>query len=395
MQRTLQRLSATAIKNARKPGYLNDGGGLYLQIATGGSKSWIFRYQLNGRPHMMGLGAVSTFSLQEARERARRCRQLLADGIDPIAEKRARAQSTAAALTFDQCAARYVEAHRSGWRNAKHADQWTATLKTYASPVFGARPVAQVDTELVRRAIADIWKTKTETASRVRSRIESVLAWATVHGYRTGDNPARWRGHLDQLLPARAKVRPVEHMEALPYAAVPEFMAKLRQRDTLGARALELSILTAGRPGQVAGARWDEIDLDAALWTIPAARMKTRRSHEVPLSARAVEILQALAEHKTSDYVFPGDRTPRQPMTTAAMLKHAKQATGSTITAHGFRSSFKDWATEQTDFAGEVSEMALAHVVANKVEAAYRRGTLRDKRRLLMDAWATYCASAA
>lgn len=376
------------------PGYIGDGGGLWLQTTAGGAKSWVFRFQMAGRAREMGLGSFSTFTLAEARERARRQRQLVADGIDPIERRkaeRARAQLDAArALTFDQCAAAYVEAHRAGWKNAKHADQWANTLAAYASPAFGALPVADVDTPLVMRALSPIWHQKTETASRLRGRIESVLDWATVQGFRTGDNPARWRGHLDKLLPKRAKVQKVRHHPALPYTEAADFVAALRQQEGTAARALEFLILTAARTGEVIGAKWSEFDLDAKTWTVPGERMKAGRDHEVPLSSRALAIVKQLAKMKTGDYVFPG-RRPRDPLSNMAMLALLKRMGRSDLTAHGFRSTFRDWAAECTDYPGELAEMALAHIVSDKTEAAYRRGTMKEKRRRLMLDWAHHC----
>lgn len=393
MPRPVNKLSALRVKNASTPGYLGDGDGLYLQVSKIGTKSWVFRYQLAGRARELGLGSIRTFTLQEARERARRCRQLLADGVDPIAQRDVERQQqrleAARAQTFDQCAAAYIAAHRAGWKNAKHAEQWENTLAAYASPAFGALPVADIDTAAVMRALGPIWNTKTETASRVRGRIEKVLDWATVQGFRTGENPARWRGHLDKLLPKRSKVQKVQHHPALPYAEAPAFMAKLRAQEGIAARALEFLILTATRTGEVIGAQWDEFDLDAGSWTIPAERMKAGKEHEVPLSARALEIVQGLAKMRPGGYVFPG-RRPRDPLSNMALLALLKRMGRSDLTAHGFRSTFSDWAHETTSFPGEVIEMALAHTIRNKVEAAYRRGNLREKRRELMDAWAVF-----
>jgi integrase len=321
----------------------------------------------------------------------------LADGVDPIAQRDVERQQqrleAARAQTFDQCAAAYIAAHRAGWKNVKHAEQWENTLAAYASPAFGALPVADIDTAAVMRALGPIWNTKTETASRVRGRIEKVLDWATVQGFRTGENPARWRGHLDKLLPKRSKVQKVQHHPALPYAEAPAFMAKLRAQEGIAARALEFLILTATRTGEVIGARWDEFDLEAGSWTIPAERMKAGKEHEVPLSARALEIVQGLAKMRPGSYVFPG-RRPRDPLSNMALLALLKRMGRSDLTAHGFRSTFSDWAHETTNFPSEVIEMALAHTIRNKVEAAYRRGNLREKRRELMDAWNVHAVGA-
>jgi integrase len=399
--RTTKKLTAAAVKNVKEAGYLGDGGGLYLQVTPSRagdgepSKSWVFRYQLNKRQREMGLGSLATFSLAEARERATRCRQLLADKKDPIsfrdAERAGAALEAARTLTFDACAEKYIEAHRSGWRSPKHAEQWAATLATYASPVFGKLAVQDVDTALVMRALGDIWKTKTETAGRVRGRIEAVLGWATVRGYRAGDNPARWRGHLDKLLPKRSKVVKVAHHAALPYTELANFVTALREQEGIAARALEFAVLTAARTGETIGATFDEFDLDAGIWTVPGERMKAGRSHEVPLSHRALQIIKLQLKERVSDYVFPGQK-PKTPLSNMAMLALLKRMERGDLTVHGFRSTFRDWAADLTNFPGEVAEMALAHVVGDKTEAAYRRGTMKAKRRQLMDAWAKYAA---
>jgi integrase len=398
MPRAINKLSDLKIRNASKPGYLGDGGGLYLQVSSSLTKSWVFRYQLAGKAREMGLGPIHTFSLKEARERARRCRQLVAEGVDPIEDRNAERQrqrlESARAKTFDQCAAAFIDAHRDGWRNAKHAEQWTNTLGTYASPEIGSYPVQDVDTSAVMRVLGEIWKTKPETASRLRGRIESVLDWATVRGYRAGENPARWRGHLDKLLPKRSKVKKVRHHPALPYADAPAFFASLHGQEGTAAHALEFLILTAGRTGEVIRATWDEINFDDKIWTVPADRMKAGRPHEVPLSLQAVHILKAQFKVKTGDYVFPGRRLT-DALSNMAMLALLKRMGRTDLTAHGFRSTFRDWAAEQTNFPNEVAEMALAHVVGDKTEAAYRRGTLKNKRRNLMTAWADYCSAKA
>jgi integrase len=291
-------------------------------------------------------------------------------------------------MTFDECAAAYVKAHAAGWRSKTHAAQWANTLRAIASPVFGNLPVAAVDTGLVMQALEPAWSEKTETASRTRGRIESVLDWAKVRGYRTGDNPARWRGHLDHLLPARSKMRKVKHHAALPHAELPAFMAELRGREGMCARAIELIILTALRRGEALNAQWDEIDLPAKVWTIPAGRTKAGREHRVPLSGRAVEILQALPREHGNPFVFIGARSGR-PLSGRAVINDVPRA----LTVHGFRSTFRDWCAERTNFPREVAEAALAHVVGDKVEAAYRRADLLEKRRQLMDAWSRYCTS--
>jgi integrase len=306
------------------------------------------------------------------------------DGIDPIEARRAQREQksldAAKSMTFDACAAAYIDAHKAGWRNEKHFDQWSNTLNTYAGPVFGSLPVQAVDVGLVMKALEPIWQTKSETASRVRGRIESVLDWATVRGYRKGDNPARWRGHLDKLLPPRSKVRKVEHHPARPHDELANFVAMLRRQEGIASRALEFLILTATRTGEVIGARWDEIDLGEKVWVVPAARMKAGREHRVPLSAAAVAILEQMQEVREGDFVFPGGKRGK-PLSNMAMLAVLKRIDRGDLTNHGFRSSFRDWAAERTNFPREVAEMALAHTVGDKVEAAYRRGDLFQKRR--------------
>jgi integrase len=395
MARNIGNLSAVALPKL-KPGMHGDGGGLYLQVTKGGGRTWIFRFMLDRRAREMGLGPLHIVPLAEAREKARECRKLRHEGVDPIeARKAKRAEerlAAATAMTFQECAERYIEAHRAGWRNPKHAAQWPSTLTTYVYPVFGSLPVQAVDVGLVSKVLEPIWQTKPETASRVRGRIEAVLDWATVRGYRQGDNPARWRGHLDKLLPARNKVRKIAHHSALPYAEMGRFVVCLREHEGVGARALEFLILTAMRTGEVIGARWDEFDLAEKLWTVPGARMKAGKEHRVPLSGRALAIIEGMKAQRVNDheFVFPGAR-PRKPLSNMAMLKVLQRMGRKDLTAHGFRSSFRDWAAERTSFPHEVAEMALAHTVADKVEAAYRRGDLFQKRRQLMDAWAKHC----
>jgi integrase len=396
MGRHVEKLSALTVTRAKTRGYLGDGGGLYLQVSASGSKSWVFRFKDHGRLREMGLGSVHAIGLAEARKRATACRQMRLDGTDPIAVKKAgklKAKFEAArAMTFRQCAEAYIEAHKAGWQNAKHAAQWSSTLKTYAYPVFGALPVQAVDVGLIAKVLEPIWTTKTETASRLRGRIERVLDWATVRGYRQGDNPARWRGHLDQLLPARSRVQKVQHHAALPYAEVGQFMADLREQDTTSALALEFLILTATRTAEVIGATWSEIDLDAAVWTIPPERMKARKEHRVPLSKPALAILKRLHKHRAGEFVFMGARLGK-PLSNMTLLMLLVRMGRADLTVHGFRSTFRDWAAERTSFPREVAEHALAHSLPDKVEAAYRRGDLFEKRRRLMAAWALYCGT--
>jgi integrase len=391
----LTALTVTALAKSKTRGHFGDGGGLYLQVTQGGA-SWVFRYRANGRLREMGLGSFSTIGLAAARERARKAREQRLDGIDPIEERKARrlvAQlDSAKAISFKECGRRYIAAHQMGWRNAKHAAQWGSTLESYVYPILGNLPVQAIDVGLVMKAVEPIWSEKPETASRVRGRIESILDWATARGYRRGDNPARWRGHLDQLLPRKTKVRPVEHHSALSYAEIGAFMVELRAQEGTAARALEFAILTAARTGEVLGSRWSEIDTPARLWTISGERMKSGREHRVPLSNSALTILENMAAIRSSELVFPGAISGR-PLSNMALLMLLRRMGRDDLTAHGFRSTFRDWAAERTDFPTEVAEMALAHAVGDKVEAAYRRGDLFQKRRQLAEAWATYCGT--
>ena len=365
------RLTALKVLKVKKPGMYADGAGLYLQV-TGDAdvhvaKSWIYRFTLRGRAREMGLGSLSTFSLAEARVKAAECRRFAYDGVDPI-ELRKAARTKAAldgakTLTFHECAEQYIAAHRAGWRNAKHAAQWGTTVMTYAEPIIGSLPVQNIDTALVMKILEPIWSKKPETATRLRGRIESVLDWATAHGYRQGENPARWRGHLDQLLPARAKISKVKHHAALPYDEMPAFMAALRTQDGVAARALEFLILTAARTGEVIGARPDEIK--DKVWTVPAGRMKGGTQHRVPLSASASAIAETLKKEQRGAFLFPGGK-PDKPLSNMAMLALLERMNRTDLTAHGFRSTFRDWAAERTNYPREVVEMALAHTIATR-----------------------------
>jgi integrase len=392
--RAINRLTSLDVRRATKRGLHPDGNGLYLQIARNGSRSWVLRYRLGRARRYLGLGALHSTSLSQARELAAAARRQLLAGEDPVAARQAKQAALrladAKAMTFAQAAASYIEAHRPGWRNADHANQWRNSLATHAFPIIGALPVAAIDTTLVMQVLDPIWTTKTETAGRVRGRIESVLNWASARGYRTGDNPARWRGHLDHLLPDRAKVAKVEHLPALPYADLPDFLAELRQRNGIPAKALEFAILTAARPGEVLLADWSEIDFAARVWAVPGTRMKAGRDHRVPLSDAAMAVLEALPEPR-SEPVFPGAR-PGRPIGRNALMKELRRMGRGDLTVHGFRSTFRDWAAEATEFPGEVCEAALTHAIGDKTEAAYRRGDLLERRRLLMAAWAAYGA---
>jgi integrase len=340
----------------------------------------------------MGLGPFSIVPVGEAREKAKAARKALLDGADPIDAKRqaiARKRlQDARRITFKAAAERMISSHEAAWQNAKHRQQWSNTLSSYAYPIIGELPIGEVDTGLVLKVLEPIWTSKPETASRVRGRIEAVLDWAKARGDREGENPARWRGHLDKLLPKQSKVRRVRNHPAMPYADLPAFMDELRRRDSISARALEFAILTAARTGEVIGAEWTEIDLEGGMWTIPAGRMKAKKEHRVALSRRAVEILRALP--RAGEHVFPGARAGK-PLSNMALLQLMRGMAPDYV-PHGFRSTFRDWAAEQTDYASEVVEMALAHAIPSKVEAAYRRGDLFEKRGALMNTWAKYCA---
>jgi len=395
--RTIEKLSALAVTRAKEPGYYGDGAGLYLQVSKSLTKSWIFRFTMSGRQREMGLGALHTVTLSQAREKAKECRSKLLDRVDPLEARNTakldEALDRAKAMTFDECAAAYIAAHRGSWKNAKHAAQWVSTLATYASPVIGALPVASVSTAMVVKLLQPIWEEKTETATRVRARVESVLDWATVSHFRAGENPARWRGHLDNLLADPGKLSKVVHHAALPWQAIDAFMTDLRGREGIAARAVELAILTATRSGEVRGATWGEFDLGEAMWTIPAERMKGGREHRVPLSTTAIAMLRTAVRVSDEALVFPGARagTPLSDMSLTAVLRRMGRKD---ITVHGFSSTFRDWCAESigNSFPREVCEHALAHSLPDKVEAAYRRGDLIEKRKVLMQVWADYCA---
>lgn len=385
--RTLNRLSATKVAKLKAPGRHADGGGLYLFVDDSGRRRWIFMYTRGGKRTELGIGSARDLSLASAREEAAALRAILACGGDPKAE-RARDDEIP---TFGESADTYVEAMRPSWRNEKHAAQWVMTLTRYAAPLRG-KPVDEINTQDVLDVLQPLWQRTPETAERLRGRIENVLDAAKARGHRSGENPARWRGHLDQLLPKRQRLSRGHH-KALAYDALPTFMVDLRSRDAVAARALEFLILTAARSGEVLGAHADEIDLGKHVWTIPADRMKSGREHRVPLSSRAVEIVKAMQALGRPPFLFPGPK-PRAPLSSMAMAMLLRRMS-SNVTVHGFRSTFRDWASETTSFPHEVCEMALAHRIANKAEAAYRRGDLFDKRRKLMEAWESYCASAA
>jgi integrase len=397
MARQVDRLSALAVSRAKRKGFFPDGGGLYLQVTASGAKSWVYRFMIHGRAREMGLGPVRVIGLSEARAKAALCRRQRMEGIDPIDSRKAVLNQArleaASSMTFAECAHAYIKTHQMAWRNSKHAAQWSSSLATYAEPIFGSLPVQGIDTGLVMRVLEPLWGTKSETAGRLRGRIEVILDWAAVRGFRQGENPARWRGHLDMLLPKRSRVTKVRHHSALPYEEIGAFMVRLREQKGVGAQALQFAILTAARTGEVIGTRWEEIDVAAKAWAIPSARMKGGREHRVPLPPAALDMIKTMCETRQSDYLFPGMRAG-QPISNMAMLLVLRRMGRGDLTVHGFRSSFRDWAAETTAFANEVVEMALAHVVSNKVEAAYRRGDLFEKRRRLMEEWADFCLKA-
>jgi integrase len=395
MARRLGRLKAAEITKFG-PGRYHDGGGLYLCVGKGEARSWIFRFRRDGKLHDYGLGPVHSVCLSAARQRAFECRAALYAGNNPVELRQTarleRIVAVARAVSFEKAAEQYVAAHAAGWRGARQEQQWRQSLISYAFPLLGKLPVMAIDTALVLRVLEPIWQTKTETATRVRTRIEAVLDWAASRGLRQGENPARWKGHLENLLPRASKVRRVEHHPALPYAKIPAFMAELRAREGSAARALEFLILTAARTDEVRLARWSEIDLAGRVWTVAAERMKGRKEHRVPLSDAALQALDTTAAVRIGEYVFPGRNGP---LGHNAMLRVLATLGHTEVDVHGFRSTFRDWTAETTAYPREVAEMALAHTVGNHAEAAYRRGDLFEKRRALMQDWALHLHQAA
>ena len=398
--------------NTKKPGRIADGGNLYLETNRGKNgdlvRSWIFRFKLNGgRERDMGLGSLNAIGLAKAREIAGVARELVTLGIDPIenrnetlaARRAEEALKAEPPTTLDDCWKDYVNAHRASWRNPKHAQQWVNSWKTYVSPIIGKLPVNTINKDHVLKVIKPIWHEKTDTAKRVRGRIETVLDFATVMEKRAGDNPARWNGYLENILASPEKIAPVEHHAALDYKNIGEFMAQLRQREGVGALALEFTILACARTSETLGATYDEFDMDEALWIVPANRIKAGKEHRVPLSKAAMTVLHKVRESTekiggaaaASEFVFPNDRTGRQ-LSENALSSILKRMKHDAITVHGFRSCFRDWAGEESHFPNDLAEMALAHRVGDKTEQAYRRKTGFNKRRLLAEAWAKYCS---
>ena len=386
MPRPEKKLSPQGVKSLTSPGRHSDGGGLYLSIDASGRRRWVFMYTSNGRRVELGLGSTSKRSLKEAREEAASLRAHVVRGLDPRAE---RSKSTTKP-TFGEFADEYVEAMRPSWRNAKHAAQWSMTLTEYAKPLRRL-PIDAVTTEEILRALRPIWKRTPETAERLRGRIENVLSSAKAKGLREGENPATWKGHLDQLLPKRQRLTRGHHA-ALPFNDVAELFGNLSTKSATAARALQFLILTAARSGEVLEATWSEVDLDRGLWVVPASRMKAGKEHRVPLSEAALNVLSSVdVGLRPDDYLFWG-KSPDRPLSNMAMSMLLRRMVPN-VTVHGFRSSFRDWAAEVSAFSHEVCEMALAHTIPNKAEAAYRRGDLLDKRRELMEAWALFCVS--
>lgn len=385
----INKLAATRVARINKPGRYGDGAGLWLQVAKAGSKSWIFQFTTQGRERQLGLGSATTVSLADARKKAKEARDQVAQGIDPIALKQERRRQAVVAeakrVTFEEAAESYMAAHGPSWRNEKHRAQWASTLKTYAYPTIGRVALPDVDTPLILKLLKPIWTAKPETAGRVRGRIENILDAAKAEGHRTGDNPARWKGHLDHLLPALTKIKAVKHHAAMPYADIRGFVASLRMRKGISARALEVLILTASRTGALIGMREEELDFEEKVWTVPASRMKTGKEHLVPLSDHAIAILKALPREKGNPHVFAGT-TKGSHLSNMAMLALMKHVAPDYV-PHGFRSTFTDWANETTATPHHVVEMALAHSIQSKTERAYRRGTLFEKRRDLMHLW--------
>ncbi|MBL3703376.1 DUF4102 domain-containing protein [Sulfitobacter sp. BDSS02] len=379
--------------NARKvetagPGRHGDGRGLFLYVKPTGARSWVLRYQVQGRRRDLGLGPYPDISLAMARDRAAEARRLIAVGEDPINKKQ-----QAKPKTFREAAHELIDSKRPGWKNAKHAAQWTATLESYVFPKIGTVQVAKIETADVISTLTPIWAAKPETANRVRQRIEAVIDYASALGIRSGDNPARWRGHLDHLLPKPKKVRAVVHHPALPHTQIADFMTDLAQREGVAVRALAFTILTAARSGETRGMTWGEVDLDTKVWTIPAGRMKAAKEHRVPLSDAALTLLGQRGKGTPDDaLIFGSEAKPGKPISDMSMTAVLRRMERNDITVHGFRSTFRDWAGETTGFPREVIEAALAHGIKDKAEAAYARSDLFDKRRKLMDAWATVCA---
>jgi integrase len=388
MGQIIHKLAALQLEKLTEPGLHLDGGGLYLRISTAGAKEWIFRYKQRN----MGLGSFPAVLLADARKAAAEVRDLLQIGVDPIEAGKAETKSSElqTRITFDEAAKRYIAAHESGWRNPKYRQQWTNSLATYTVPIIGDLDVAEVDTVHVLDILKPIWNGKNETACRLRERIETVLDWAKVRGFRDGENPARWRGHLTNLLPSRTPPIKRKQSAILPYAELPEFMAALGKRPALAARAFELCVLAATRTNETLGATWDEFDLEKAVWTIPAERMQNRAIHRVPLSAEALAVLKKLPRLADNPHVFSGERKG-QPLSSSSLLMLLRRMRREDLTTLGFRSTFRAWASECTRFPREIVELALSHTIGSAIERAYMRFEAHEKHRALMHSWAEFC----
>ena len=390
----IEKLSARAVASA-KEGKHEDGGGLRLVVSAKGSKRWVFRYTFNRKRREMGLGPYPTVTLAKAREEAMSARRMVFEGLDPITERK---RTQVVIPTFEDCSIQFIEAHQAGWKNAKHASQWRNTLSTYAHPVLGTLPVNVITVNDVRKVLDPIWTTKNETAKRLQTRIAKILDYAAALGHCDSDNPARWQGKLDALLPKPSSIQKVKHHPAMPYSEIGQFWKELDSQKRTSAAALRFLVLTATRTSEVLEARWNEIDLDQAIWTIPAERMKMNKEHRVPLCKQAIELLKAIPKISESAYLFPGSRAgkPLSNMTLLKLMRDMGFGKGSQkgdYVPHGFRSTFRDWAGEVSSYPRDIAEMALAHAIENKVEAAYRRGDLLEKRTRMMQDWADYIAS--
>lgn len=394
----INKLKHTQVKAAKETGRVSDGGGLYLQISKTGTKSWLFRFKLHGKTHEMGLGSFNDYDLTEARDKRDAARKLVKEGINPIKqrdkERREAQAKEQSSKTFKECAEEYLETQKSEWKSTVHYNQWNNTLRDYAYPIFGEWPVDHVNLEAVKQVLNPIWHTKTETADRLRGRIERILDWARIEGYRTGENPARWRGHLKIIFPTPSKIKRVKHHPYLPYKHIGSFMKAIRQRTSNSARAVEFLILCGSRTQEIRLATWDEINLDEKTWTIPAERMKGGIEHIVPLGKHCLDLLGNLSKIKGEKFIFPSTRS-KKPLADMTLLKLsksiAKDIYNGPITNHGFRTTFRTWVAEQTNFTSEAAEFCIAHKLKDKTEAAYQRSNLLDKRRIIMTAWANYC----
>lgn len=394
----LHKLKNSQVRAANQVGLLSDGGGLYLQVSKAGNKSWIYRFKLFGKRRDMGLGRFQDIGLADAREVAAEARKLVAKGIDPIEDRKAEQQAIIKAAkgqtTFRECAEKFIATHEPGWKHPKHTEQWKNSLENHVYPIIGEMPVKQVNVEAVQRVLTPIWNTKTETATRVRGRIERILDWAQVNGYREGANPAYWRGNLEHIYTKPSKIMNIRHMPSLPYENMSSYMQALRKQGSLTANAIELMIYTVTRPTEALSAKWEEFDFNSGIWTIPKTKMKGGVAHEIPLSRQCLELLEQIPRFDNSDFLFPSMKKG-QHISNSAMLKFVKNVGNEIgfpdITGHGFRASFKTWTSETQNFDWQAVEFCLAHKIKDKAAAAYHRTNLLEKRRVIMSAWANYC----